>query len=101
MKKVFSTVCILLLSNLAKAADIGLNDNSFGEFTRQGGVIAMNGTSTCLVAGKDTLKVNQAFEKLTLKELRDKLQKTSSIQQKQELLDLIEKTLIDENFSQK
>lgn len=101
MKKFFSTICILILSNLAKAADLGLDVNSFGKFTKHSGVVAMNGTGTCMVAGKNDLKVQSEFENLTLKDLRIKLQHTPSLEQQQEILDLVERTLIDENSNQK
>ncbi|MGZ3771787.1 MAG: hypothetical protein ACXVCP_17110 [Bdellovibrio sp.] len=101
MKKFFSTIAILILSNLAKASDLGLNTNKFENFTKQKGAVAMDGTGTCVIAGQNDFRKKSEFENLTLKDLRNKLQHTTSLQQQQEILDLVERTLVDENFYQK
>lgn len=100
MKKILSSICILILSNVARAADLGLDVNSLGKYTQQNGVVAREGTGTCRVAGRES-KRQPTIMDLTIGELRTKLQKSSSTQQKQEILDLVEKALVDENYIQK
>ncbi len=100
MKKIFTTAFILLLSTIAKAADLGINTNSLTTHTNTTGVSAREGTGTCIVAGPREIKIPHDIENLTLRELRIKLQQAPSLEQREQILDRIERALNVENFNQ-
>lgn len=100
MKKFYTTVCLLILSNLAKAADLGLSVNQFEKFTNKNNVVAINGTGTCDVVTELKIQNEMELGRLTIKQLRTIINKESSVERKQEILDLIERALLDENSIQ-
>lgn len=100
MKKLFTTACVLFLSIVAKAADLGINTSALAVHTNTNGVTAREGTGTCIVAGPREIKIPHEIDRLTLGELRVRLQQAPSQEQREQLLDLIERALNGETFNQ-
>lgn len=91
---------MLALSCVSRASEIGMNVNEFHQFTKTDGVVAMDGTGTCRTGGKsDVFKTSEfpSLLNLTLGELRTQIRKSDSIVRRQEIMNFIEKVLIDES----